>query len=148
MCVWYLTTVSSIYNSTVIVMLPPCSSSLVSSSHSYDETTTNRHPRNDAAASLEPTLAARSTCATKDVTRWFSRWWSGSIVSTPTPVVLFNIQSTYKNRLSCGVALFSFKSTKEDPIVVVSAMACHLPAWPPVGTTGASLMISSSTVAA
>ena len=34
---------------------------------------------------LEPTLAARSTCATKDVTRWFSRWWSGLIVSTPTP---------------------------------------------------------------
>ena len=34
-------------------------------------------------------------------------------------VVLF-IQSTYKNRLSCGVAPFSFKSTKEDPIVVVS----------------------------
>ena len=66
-------------------MLPPCSSSLVSSSHSYDETITNRHPRNDAAACLEPTLAARSTCATKDVTRWFSRWWSGSIVSTPTP---------------------------------------------------------------
>ena len=31
-------------------MLPPCSSSLVSSSHSYDETITNRHPRNDAAA--------------------------------------------------------------------------------------------------
>ena len=27
-------------------------------------------------------------------------------------------------------------------------MACHLPAWPPVGTTGASLMTSSSTVAA
>ena len=98
----------------------------------------------------EPTLAARSTCATKDVTRWFSRWWSGSIVSTPTPkaaVVLF-IQSTYKNRLSCGVAPFSFKSTREDSIVVVSVMACHLPAWPPVGTTGASLMASSSTVAA
>ena len=34
----------------VIIMLPPCSSSLVSSSHSYDETTTNRHPRNDALA--------------------------------------------------------------------------------------------------
>ena len=45
-----------------------------------------------------PSLAARSTCATKEVTRWFSRWWSGSIVSTPTPkvaVVLF-VQSTYK----------------------------------------------------
>ena len=27
-------------------------------------------------------------------------------------------------------------------------MACHLPAWPSVGTTGASLMTSSSTVAA
>ena len=27
-------------------------------------------------------------------------------------------------------------------------MACHLPAWPPVGTTGASLMASSYTVAA
>ena len=72
------------------------------------------------------------------------------IVSTPTPkaaVVLF-IQSTYKNRLSCGVAPFSFKSTREDSIVVVSVMACHLPAWPPVGTSGASLMASSSTVAA
>ena len=87
--------------------------------------------------------------ATKDVTRWFSRW-SGSIVSTPTPkaaVVLF-IQSIYKNRLSCGVAPFFFKSTREDSIIVVSVMAYHLPAWPPVGTTGASLMTSSSTVAA
>ena len=63
-----------------------------------------------AIPALEPTLAARSTCATKDVTRWFSRWWPGSNVSTPTPkaaVVLF-IQSTYKNRLSCGVAPFSY----------------------------------------
>ena len=58
------------------------------------------------------------------------------------------IQSTYKNRLSCGVAPFSFKPTREDSIVVVSVMACHLPAWPPVGTTGASLMASSLTVAA
>ena len=30
-------------------MLPPYSSSLVSSSNSYDETITNKHPRNDAA---------------------------------------------------------------------------------------------------
>ena len=75
---------------------------------------------------------------------------SGSIVSTPTPkaAVIQFMQSTYKNRLSCGVAPFSFKSTREDSIVVVSVMACHLPAWPPVGTTGASLMTSSSTVAA
>ena len=51
-------------------------------------------------------------------------------------------------RLSFGVVSFSFKSTKEDSIVVVSVMACHLPAWPPVGTTGASLTTSSSTVAA
>ena len=29
---------------TAIIMLPLCSSSLVSSSHSYDETVTNRHP--------------------------------------------------------------------------------------------------------
>ena len=35
-----------------------------------------------------------------------------------------------------------------DSIVVVSMMACHLPAWSPVGTTCASLMTSSSTVAA
>ena len=35
-------------------MLPPYSSSLVSSSHSYDETITNRHPRNDALAVLSP----------------------------------------------------------------------------------------------
>ena len=62
-------------------------------------------------------------------------------------MVLF-IQSTYKKRLSCGVAPFSFKSTKEDSIVVVSVMACHLPAWPPVGTTGVALMTPSSTVAA
>ena len=104
----------------------------------------NRYP------ALESTLAARSIYATKDVTRWLSRWWSGSIVSTPTPkaaVVLF-IQPTYKNRLSWGVAPVSFKSTREDSIVVVSVMACHLPAWPPVGTTGASLMTSSSTVTA
>ena len=38
-------------------------------------------------------------------------------------MVLF-IQSTYKNCLSCDVAPFSFKSTKEDSIVVVSVMAC------------------------
>ena len=38
----------------VIIMLPPCSSSLVSSSHSYDKTITNRHPRNDALALLSP----------------------------------------------------------------------------------------------
>ena len=38
----------------VITMLPPCSSSLVSSSHFYDETITNRHPRNDALALLSP----------------------------------------------------------------------------------------------
>ena len=35
-------------------MLPPCSSSFVSSSHSYDEIITNRHPRNDALALLSP----------------------------------------------------------------------------------------------
>ena len=100
-----------------------------------------------AIPALEPTLAARSTCATKDVTRWFSRWWFGSIVSTPTPQGCCGSLYTYKNRLSCGVAPFSFKSSKEDSTVVVSMMACHLPAWPPVGTTGASLMTSSSTVA-
>ena len=38
----------------IIIMLPPCSSSLVSSSHSYYETITNRHPRNDALALLSP----------------------------------------------------------------------------------------------
>ena len=37
-------------------MLPLCSSSLVSSSHSYDETITNRHPRNDAAACVRCVL--------------------------------------------------------------------------------------------
>ena len=111
----------------------------------HDTWVSNRYPRPRTS-----TLAARPTCATKDVTRWFSRWWCGSIVSTSTPkaaVVLF-IQYTYKKRLSCGVAPFSFKSTKEDPIVVVSVMACHLPAWPLVGTTGACLMTSSFTVAA
>ena len=66
----------------------------------------------------------------------------------PKAAVVLFIQPTYKNRLSCGVAPFSFKSTREDFIVVVSVMACHLPVWPPVGTTGASLMTSSSTVAA
>ena len=110
----------------------------------HDIQVSNRYPR------LQTYTRRPSTCATKDVTRWFSRWWSGSIVSSPTPKaagVLF-IQSTHKNRLSCGVAPFSFKSTREDSIVVVSVMACHLPAWPPVGTTSASLMTSSSTVAA
>ena len=37
-------------------MLPACSSSLVSSSHSYDETITIRHPRNDAAACVRCVL--------------------------------------------------------------------------------------------
>ena len=66
----------------------------------------------------------------------------------PKAAVVLFIQSTKNPRLSCGVAPFSFKPTKEDSIVVVSVMACQLPAWPPVGTTGASLMTSSSTVAA
>ena len=66
----------------------------------------------------------------------------------PKAAVVLFIQSTYKNRLSCGVAPFSFKSTREDSMLVVSVMACHLPAWPPVGTTGASLITSSSTGAA
>ena len=133
-------------------MLPPCSSSLVSSSHSYDETITNRHSRNDAAACLEPTLTRRpfDLChegryeVVQQVVVWFDCFYSD------TPRLLwFSLYSLHtKNCPSCGVAPFSFKSTKEDPIVVVSAMACHLPAWPPVGTTGASLMISSSTVAA
>ena len=34
----------------------------------------------------------------------------------PKAAAVLFIQSTYKNRLSCGVAPFSFKSTKEDPI--------------------------------
>ena len=54
------------YDSTVIIMLPACSSSLVSSSHSYDEPITNRHPRNDAAACvrcvLHPLLMSLSSC--------------------------------------------------------------------------------------
>ena len=37
-------------------MLPPGSSSLVSSSHSYNETITNMHPRNDAAACVRCVL--------------------------------------------------------------------------------------------
>ena len=83
-----------------------------------------------AIAALEPTFAARSTCATKDVTRWFSRWWSGSIVSTPTPQdCCGSLYTVYiQNRLSCGVTPFSFKSIREDSIVVVSVMASHLPA--------------------
>ena len=54
------------YNSTVIIMLPSCSSSLVSSSNSYDETITNKHPRNDAAACvrfvLHPLPLPLSSC--------------------------------------------------------------------------------------
>ena len=99
---------------------------------------------------LEPTLAARSTCATKDVTRWFSRWWPGSIVSTPTPQgCCDSLYTVYIQKPSVlWRSPFLFKSTTEDSIVVVSVMACHLSAWPPVGTTVASLMTSSSTVAA
>ena len=37
-----------------IIILLPCSSSLVSSSNSYDETITSRHPRNNALAQLSP----------------------------------------------------------------------------------------------
>ena len=45
-----------------------------------------------------------------------------------------SLYTIYKQKcLSCGVAPFSFKSTREDSIVVVSVMACHLLAWPPVG---------------
>ena len=58
----------------------------------------------------------------------------------------FSLYSLH-TKIVCPVA-FSFKSTREDSIVVVSVMACHLPAWPPIGITGASLMVSSSTVAA
>ena len=43
--------------------------------------------------------------------------------------------------------LLQIKQRRLDSCVV-AVMACHLPAWPPVGTTGASLMASSSTVAA
>ena len=78
-----------------------------------------------AIPALEPTLAARSTCATRDATRWFSRWWAGSMVSTPTPkaaVVLF-IQSIYKNRLSCGVAPFSYLF----PLPLSSCLGCIPP---------------------
>ena len=64
------------------------------------------------------------------------------------PRLLWFALYSHKNRLSCGVAPFSFKSTREDSIVVVSVMACHLLAWPPASTTGAALMASSSTVAA
>ena len=53
-----------------------------------------------------------------------------------------------KHRVLSFLAIALKKTTKEDSIVVVSVMACHLPAGPPVGTTGASLMTSSSTVAA
>ena len=59
--VWYLVfdygkQVYTTDSSTVIIMLPPCSSSLVSSSHSYDETITIRHPRKDAAACVRCVL--------------------------------------------------------------------------------------------
>ena len=37
-------------------MLPPYSSSLVSSSNSYDKTITNKHPRNDAAGCVRCVL--------------------------------------------------------------------------------------------
>ena len=40
----------------------------------------------------------------------------------------FSFTVYIQNRLSCGVSLFSFKSTREDSIVVVSVMACHLSA--------------------
>ena len=46
-------------------MLPPCSSSLVSTSNSYDETITNKHPRNDAACVrcvLHPLPLPLSSC--------------------------------------------------------------------------------------
>ena len=55
----------SIYNSTVVIMLPPCSSSLASSSNSHDETITNKHPRNDAAcvrSVLHPLPLPLSSC--------------------------------------------------------------------------------------
>ena len=64
MYVWYLTHGKYI-QSTVIIMLPPCSSSLVSSSNSYDETITNKHPRNDAACVrcvLHPLPLPLSSC--------------------------------------------------------------------------------------
>ena len=50
-------------------MLPPCSSSLVNSSHSYDETITNRHPRNDALALLPRLLLdfRRATAAMRSL---------------------------------------------------------------------------------
>ena len=88
-----------------------------------DSRTTSGFPT--AIPALEPTLTARSTCATKDVTRWFSRWWSGSIISTPTPkaAVVLLIQSTYKNRLPCGVAPFSYPL----PLPLSSCLGCIPP---------------------
>ena len=58
MYVWYLTTVSKYiqqycYYYAAAVLFFSC---LVSSSNSYDETTTNKHPRNDAAACVRCVL--------------------------------------------------------------------------------------------
>ena len=105
----------SIYNSTVIIMLPPCSSSLVSSSHSYDETITNRHPRNDAAACvrcvLHPLplpLSSCLGCIPPLLGLPFLRFYA--VVSSLFLLFVFSIFFVYRDDVLCWLLSCPFSS--------------------------------------
>ena len=92
-------------------MLPPCSSSFVSSSHSYDETITNRHPRNDAAACvrcvLHPLPLPLSTCLgciRPLIGLRFLRFYA--VVSSLFLLFVFSIFFVYRDDVLCWLLSF------------------------------------------
>ena len=112
-CIWLRQV--SIYNSTVIIMLPPCSSSLVSSSHSYDETITKRHPRNDTAACvrcvLHPLplpLSSCLGCIPPLIGLRFLRFYA--VVSSLFLLFVFCIFFVYRDDVLCWLLFCPFSS--------------------------------------
>ena len=107
---------ASIYNSSaVIIMLPPCSFSLFSSSHSYDETITIRHPRNDAAACvrcvlhpLHLPLSSCLGCIPPLIGLPFLRFYA--VVSSLFLLFVFSIFFVYRDDVLCWLLSCPFSS--------------------------------------
>ena len=96
-------------------MLPPCSSSLVSSSHSYDETITIRHPRNDAAACvrcvlhpLHLPLSSCLGCIPPLIGLPFLRFYA--VVSSLFLLFVFSIFFVYRDDVLCWLLVRSLLS--------------------------------------
>ena len=96
-------------------MLPPCSSSLVSSSHSYDETINNRHPRNDAAACvrcvLHPLplpLSSCLGCIPPLIGLPFLRFYA--VVSSLFLLFVFSLFFVYRDDVFCWLLSYPFSS--------------------------------------